>query len=414
MKETAIQPVRGMPDIYGSAFLKHLHIIQTAYDQAGLYGYEGIATPLVEPIDVFKRSIGSETDIVSKEMYTLTDRNEAVLCLRPEGTAGVMRALLSNKLTHELPHKFFYAGPMFRYERPQKGRFRQFHQIGVEFLGEENPLSDVETIALGATVLQKLGVSAALEINTLGDTESRMAYKKDLCTYLERYASSLSADSQRRLTTNPLRILDSKAPEDQEIIKNAPIVTDCLTAEAAQRFSDVQAELQHLAIPFTVNPYLVRGLDYYCHTAFEFKNHTLGAQSTVLAGGRYDGLAQTLGGPSIPAVGWAAGIERLALLLPDPLPSAPLCIVIPLSAQEKSCAFQILENLRKSNIKALFSFKPALKAGFKTAEKMKASFAIFIGETEVQQQHATVKNLNTGTQMQVSFESLATTLKAIQ
>ncbi|MBM3560046.1 MAG: histidine--tRNA ligase, partial [Alphaproteobacteria bacterium] len=315
-----LQPVRGTRDLFGAEALSHLHVVETAREVARRFGYAPAATPVFEFTDVFAHTLGETSDIVTKEMYTFTDKGGDSLTLRPEGTAGVARAVISGGLASELPLKLFYAGPMFRHERPQKGRLRQFHQIGVELLGVPEPSGDIEVVALGAEVLERLGVRAAttLEINTLGDAESRGAYRDALVGYLSGHVVRLSADSRERLERNPLRILDSKDEGDRAVVAGAPSFADYLTPAARDFFAAVRDGLAALGIDHTVNPRLVRGLDYYCHTAFEFTTTALGAQGTVLAGGRYDGLIETMGGPATPGVGWAAGIERLAMLLAEP------------------------------------------------------------------------------------------------
>ena len=318
-----LQPVRGTHDILPDAMARHRRVAATARDLAALYGYEQIETPIFEFTEVFKRTLGDTSDIVTKEMYTFTDRSGDTITLRPEGTAGVARMVISEGLTQSLPLKYFYTGPMFRHERPQKGRLRQFHQVGVELLGVAGPQGDIEVLALGHHFLQALGVGdkTTLEINTLGDVESRAAYRAVLVSYLENYRDKLSEDSRQRLERNPLRVLDSKDEGDKRIVAGAPLFSDYLTEAARAFFADVREGLGRLGIDYRINPRLVRGLDYYCHTAFEFTTEALGAQGTVLAGGRYDGLIGTMGGSATPGVGWAAGIERLSMLAGDPPPA---------------------------------------------------------------------------------------------
>jgi histidyl-tRNA synthetase len=308
-----------MHDLLPQDHLKHAFVIEKAKDIAASYGFAQMATPLMEFKEVFKRTLGDVSDIVTKEMYEIADRGGESLVLRPEGTAGVVRAVLSNGLTQSLPLKYFYAGPMFRYERPQKGRMRQLHQIGVELFGVAEPIGDVEVISLAFDILKKLGLThrTILELNTLGDEESRTRYRDMLVTYLKDHEAALSSDSQIRLHKNPLRILDSKDEGDKKILKDAPLLTGSLNAFSKERFEKIQEGLASLNIPFKLNPHLVRGLDYYCHTAFEVTTTELGSQGTVLAGGRYDGLVETMGGPSIPGVGWGGGIDRLAMMLMD-------------------------------------------------------------------------------------------------
>ena len=297
-----MQPVRGTQDILPDTARRHRQVSETARRLAERYGFAEIATPIFEFTEVFARPIGETTDIVAKEMYTFDDHNGEELALRPENTASVVRAILSNGLIQSIPLKLFYNGPMFRHERPQKGRFRQFHQIGVELIGVAHPQADIEVIALGRRILDELGVGhrIALELNSLGDTISRALYRGDLVKYLSDYASSLSEESRTRLQRNPLRILNSKDPRDQEIASGAPDLIDYLNPESRDFFARVCDGLDQLGIAYSRNPRLVRGLDYYTHTAFEFITADLGAQGTVMGGGRYDGLVETMGGPQCP------------------------------------------------------------------------------------------------------------------
>lgn len=282
-----------------------------------MYGYSEIRMPVVEPTELFKRSIGEVTDIVEKEMYTFDDRNGDSLTLRPEGTAGCVRAGEEHGLLFNQTQRLWYQGPMFRYEKPQKGRYRQFHQIGLETFGMASADIDAEVIMLSARLWKRLGIldSVTLQINSLGSTESRQRYKQDLTEYLTKYYSELDEDSQRRLSTNPLRILDSKSESTQAILGDAPVLTDYLDEESKEHFEDLTNMLDQAGVKYQINPRLVRGLDYYCKTVFEWVTDKLGAQGTVCAGGRYDGLVQQLGGKPTPAVGFAMGVERLVLLL---------------------------------------------------------------------------------------------------
>ncbi len=323
---SALRPVRGTHDIVGDDALRHRKVVETGREIAARYGYGEIATPVFEFTEVFARTLGETSDIVTKEMYSFEDRGGERITLRPEFTAGVARALISGALGQSLPIRLFLSGPVFRYERPQKGRLRQFHQIDIEVLGAPEPEADVEVIAVGRRILEALGLGAkvTLELNTLGDPSSRRAYRERLVDYLAGFREQLSEDSRARLERNPLRILDSKDPGDRTILEDAPVLTDCLNEASQAFFAKVRAGLDALGIAYRVNPRLVRGLDYYTHTAFEFTTTELGAQGAVLAGGRYDGLVATMGGPDTPGIGWAAGIERLAMLLDgDACPAAP-------------------------------------------------------------------------------------------
>ncbi len=288
----------------------------TARDHFRRAAVEEIRTPLLELTELFARGIGEATDVVGKEMYSFEDRGDRHCTLRPEGTASVVRAAIQHGLVAQGPQRLWYGGPMFRYERPQAGRQRQFHQIGLEFLGHADPRSDVEAIAIAWDLLVDLGVDGlSLELNSLGSSDDRLRYRADLVAWLEAHRERLDPDSQQRITTNPLRVLDSKNPETQDLLAGAPTLAEALSGESHERFLRVRQGLEALAIPFTLNPRLVRGLDYYGHTAFEITSSQLGAQATVCGGGRYDGLVEQLGGPPTPAVGWALGMERLVLLL---------------------------------------------------------------------------------------------------
>jgi histidyl-tRNA synthetase len=403
-----LQPVRGTHDLLPDAARVQRHVVQTLQTVAENYGYQEIATPLFEFTEVFARTLGETSDVVSKEMYSFSDRGGESLTLRPEGTAGVARSVISNKLYDFLPLKYWYTGAMFRYERPQKGRQRQFHQVGVEFLGVSTPLADAETLALGWHFLRELQLQGnlRLEINSLGDEASRTAYRTALVAYLERYKTSLSADSQERLVRNPLRILDSKDAGDQEIITGAPSLKDSMSDEATAYFAAVQDYLALLEIPVVVNPRLVRGLDYYSHTAFEIISDGLGAQATVLAGGRYDGLIEMMGGKPTAGIGWAAGIERLALLLPPlhPLPR-PVAVIAMADAQE-SYAFTVVQNLRGQGIMAELITSGNVAKKFKKSNKINALYAVLVGEEELATRSLTVKNLDSGVQQKIAIEEI--------
>ncbi|MFN4283258.1 MAG: histidine--tRNA ligase [Alphaproteobacteria bacterium] len=404
----SLQPVRGTHDLLPDDSRRHRHITGTARAVAAAFGFDEIATPIFEFTDVFKRTLGDTSDIVTKEMYTFEDKSGEMLTLRPEGTAGVARAFISGGLANELPLKFFYTGPMFRHERPQKGRLRQFHQIGVELLGVATPQGDIETIALGAEILRALGVldKTQLEINTLGDKESRDAYRAVLVAYFSGFADKLSEDSRARLARNPLRILDSKDEGDKRIVAGAPSFADHLTPSAQEFFDKVKAGLGALGIGFTVNPRLVRGLDYYCHTAFEFTTTALGAQGTVLAGGRYDGLIGTMGGPETPGVGWAAGVERLAMLAEGaPEPARPVA-VIPIGAAAEEQALKIAHGLRQAGIATDLGYSGNLSKRMKRANKLKARFAVLLGEDELARGAATLRDLDSGEQAEVPLPEL--------
>jgi len=408
-----LQPVRGMKDLIGDDQRRYAHVVGTARTTAALYGFEEWATPILEDTSVFARTLGDTSDVVTKEMYSFADRGGDSVTLRPEGTAGICRALVSNGLTQSLPAKVFYAGPMFRYERPQKGRYRQFHQIGAELIGPAEPLADAEVIALGWDILQRLGVSdgVTLEVNTLGDAASRNAYRAALVVYFTEHQNALSAESQDRLARNPLRILDSKDPGDRALVAGAPTILPSLTPEAAVFYDGLRESLARFGVPFTENPRIVRGLDYYSHTAFEFVTTQLGAQGTVMAGGRYDGLVQQMGGPPTPAVGWAAGIERLSMLMAAPPASPAPVAVIPLSPAEDAAAAAVLTQLRAGGVRAEMAYKGRMKQRMERANRIGARAAVLIGSDELARGVAQVKDLGTGTQMEVALDQVAAHLR---
>ena len=393
---SALQPVRGTRDILPEEMRRHRVVIETARAVAARYGYEEMATPLFEFTEVFSRTLGETSDIVTKEMYTFAMKDGEQLTLRPEATAGIMRALISGGLSQQLPLKFFFAGPMFRYERPQKGRQRQFHQIDIELLGVAEPLGDVEVIAVGARILEALGVGAkaTLELNSLGDPDSRAAYRGVLVDYFSDHRDRLSDDSRARLGRNPLRILDSKDRGDKELVAEAPVFSDYLNDYSRDYFAKVRAGLDELGIAYQINPRLVRGLD-------------LGAQGAVLAGGRYDGLSESMGGPATPATGWAGGVERLAMLLADP-PEPPRPIaVIPIGEACAAPALRLSEDLRRNGLQVDLGFAGNLSKRMKRANKLNARIAILLGEDELAAEVATLRDLDTGAQETVALDQLA-------
>ncbi|USO02603.1 MAG: histidine--tRNA ligase [Alphaproteobacteria bacterium] len=388
-----MQPIRGFRDLLQNDFKTFSEIKTICETIAKLYGYEGIELPIVESLDVFKRTLGDVSDVVNKEMFTLTDRHGEILALRPEATASVVRALISNKLTQDLPQKFFYQGPMFRYERPQKGRYRQFYQFGIEAFGEKDPYIDAEIILLAHRILEDLGVKGfKFEINTIGDVASRKAYNDALIKYLTPQKNELSQDSQERLLRNPLRILDSKDMQDQKILMNAPKFEGYLNEESKAFFESVCGYLDAFDVTYHVNSRLVRGLDYYTHTVFEFTHEDLGAQSAFLAGGRYDGLVSTMGGPDIPGIGFAMGIDRVMFLSEVGDVNAPV-IVIPFSDDCLAYAMDVCETLRDNGVMCEVSFKGKLSKDLKYAEKRQAEYALLIGENEVEASTVTLKFL---------------------
>jgi histidyl-tRNA synthetase len=409
---SSLQPVRGTHDLMFDDIRRHRHVQSKFATVAALYGYSEIATPIFESTDVFARTLGDTTDIVTKEMYTFDTKGGESVTLRPEGTAGVARAFISGGLAQQAPLKFFYNGPMFRHERPQKGRQRQFHQIGVELLGVPTPQGDVEVIALADHLLRALNVNGqiTLELNSLGDAESRATYRDVLINFLRGHQDKLSAESRERLEKNPLRVLDSKDPADKEIVTSAPRFPDYLNQASKDFFQAVQDGLTTLNVGFTLNPSLVRGLDYYSHTAFEFTTTALGAQGTVLAGGRYDGLIAQMGGPATAGIGWAAGVERLAMLLTDLPPQARPIAVIPVGAAEEIIAQKLVHRLRANGFNIDIGYGGNMGKRMKRANKVNAQVALILGEEEVKHANVTLRLLDSGEQSVVPMAELESRL----
>jgi histidyl-tRNA synthetase len=404
----ALQPVRGTQDILPAAMRRYRAVVETARQHAVRFGYEEIATPIFEFTEVFKRPIGETTDIVMKEMYSFADKGGEEVTLRPENTAGVVRAVIANGLTQTLPLRFFYHGPMFRYERPQKGRFRQFHQIGIELIGVREPQGDVEVIVLGADVLRGLGVLARTELrlNTLGDMESRSGYRDALVKYFSAHAHKLSEDSRKRLERNPLRILDSKDEADVALSVGAPHFEDYLTPASHDFFRRVREGLDALEIRYVLDPRLVRGLDYYSHTAFEFVTTELGSQGAVLAGGRYDGLMGVMGGPETPGVGWAGGIERLSLMIAEPPPPPRPIALVPIGADAEALALKLAQELRRDGFAVDLAYSGNLQKRMRRADRIKARAAVIVGENELKSGQAALRDLDAGTQTEVPLAAL--------
>jgi histidyl-tRNA synthetase len=374
-----------------------------------------MATPIFEFTELFARGIGETTDVVSKEMYTFQDRGGESLTLRPEYTAGICRAFVSNgELAQQLPLKIFAAGPMFRYERPQKGRQRQFHQIDLEVLGAPEPGADIEVISVAADILDRLGIldRCTLKLNSLGDPESRTAYRKVLVDYYSGHTAKLSEDSRDRLQRNPLRILDSKDEGDKAINANAPSFADHLNQASRDFFEQVQDGLAAAGVPFEIDPALVRGLDYYTHTAFEFVTTHIGAQGTVLGGGRYDGLIAELGGPPTAGIGWAGGIERLVMLANEPAPLPRPVVIAPLGAAAEAKALGIARALRRAGIAVEQDYRGNMKRRMQRANKLNARAAIILGDDELAKGVAQLKDLDSGEQREVALEKLSEALKS--
>ena len=403
-----LQPARGTHDILPDEMRAQRRVVDIAGAVAERYGYEFMATPIFEFSQVFKRTLGDTSDIVTKEMYTFTDKGDDEITLRPENTAGVARCYMSQGLAQKAPVRFFYAGPMFRYERPQKGRLRQFHQFGIENIGIPGAFADIEVIATGARILDELGVAdkTVLELNTLGDGESRDAYRTVLVEYLENRIDELSKESRDRLNRNPLRILDSKDEGDRKVVAEAPVFSDYLNDTSRAFFDEVREGLAALDISYRLNPRLVRGLDYYSHTAFEFTTEYLGSQGTVMAGGRYDGLIGMMGGPATPGVGWAAGIERLAMLCGEaPAARRPIAVV-PVGEEARMPALKLSEELRRAGYRVDLGHSGNLSKRMKRANKVNAAAALIIGEDELARGAATLRDLDSGEQEEAPLASL--------
>ena len=409
-----IQSVRGTHDLYAQQLEKFKFIIEIVNTYAHIYDFNEIITPIFEFTELFLKPLGEHSDVVLKEMYTFDDRNDSSLTLRPEYTTPIIRAAISNNLLERLPTKLYGIGPMFRRERPQKGRFRQFNQINFEILGTNDMAADAELILLADDILKKifLNKKIKLEINSLGDKDTLKKFKNNLSVYFKKYKSKLSLDAQNRIESNPLRILDSKNKNDNEICQEAPKILDFYSKEAKNKFEEIKNLLSNYSIEFEVNPNLVRGLDYYCHTVFEFKSNELGSQDTLIGGGRYDGLTKILGGPDIPGVGWAGGVERIMMLIEEDIKVQQKTHLIVMKEDFRSYGLNILNKLRKNNVPIFFDYKYNLKKSLSYASNVNARYAIIIGEEEVKNHSYTIKDLKKNTQKTILFDSLISFLKA--
>jgi histidyl-tRNA synthetase len=405
-----LQPVRGTHDILPEESLRRRFMEREMARICAHYGYGEIQTPIFEFTDVFHRTLGDTSDVVTKETYTFTDRGNESLTLRPEFTAAVVRAFISNALQESLPFKTFYCGPAFRYERPQKGRLRQFHQFGAECIGIAEPIADIEMIALADQLLKTLGLRpyVTLELNSLGDAQSRTAYRTALVEYFSGHRDALSEDSRTRLDKNPLRILDSKDEGDRKLVAGAPSAASYFSHLATDFFGTVTESLTALDIPFTHNTRLVRGLDYYSHTVFEFTTNALGAQGTVLAGGRYDGLVAMMGGQDLPGVGFAAGIERLLALTeamiqitPGFTPAESPVVVIPVEDAQETEALKLTQELREHHVVELMT-RGNMSKKMKRAARHNPDVVLLLGEDEVKTGRVTVKHMQDGTQTTIA------------
>ena len=396
---TKLKSIRGMHDLLGEDYFSQKEIIKLFESVANNFNFKPIETPIMEFNEVFSRTLGISSDVVMKEMYTFIDRSNDQLTLRPEGTAGIARAIISNGLTQDLPLKYFYYGPMFRYERPQKGRLRQFTQIGVEVYSKPDIEKDFEVIYLAANFLKDLNIldNLILKINNLGNLEDRNNYKEILKEFYLQHKNKLSEDSIIRLEKNPLRILDSKSVEDIEVNKYAPNISDVLSEQSKKNFINLKNMLEDFNIPYEEDPFLVRGLDYYSNTIFEFtlKNDT---KFAILAGGNYDNLVAELGGPKLSGTGWAAGLERLTSLVKLKNQKSKLILIIPMQSEFLITSYKIREKFLNSHYSTEVHINKNLKKSLKYANKIEADYAIILGEEEVKKEVYTVKNLNTGLQ----------------
>lgn len=415
-----VKAPRGTVDILANDVAKWNWLESKAREICQCFDYKEIRTPIFEATELFLRGVGATTDIVEKEIYSFTDRGDRSLTLRPEGTAGAVRAYVEHKLYSEPgTTKWFYLGPMFRYERPQAGRYRQFHQFGIEALGSMHPALDAEVIQLGMQFYQSLGIqNVRVEVNNIGDEASRLAYREKLIAYFEPYKDQLAADAQARLYKNPLRILDTKDPVTKEIAQGAPSILDYLTDECKMHFKKLLHYLDALNVPYTVNDRLVRGLDYYTYTAFEYMSEVKGAQaSTIGGGGRYNGLVKELGGPDVSGIGFSIGLERVLLALEEQnlrqLEAAGLdCYVIAMGEEADRLSVSLLQQLRENGIAADRDYLDRkMKAQMKAADRSGAKFAVIIGEEEVRTQKVQLKELKTGEQQEVAVSELIGALK---
>lgn len=410
-KIVSITAIKGMNDILPGTVETWQFLEQKAREVFGTYGFSEIRTPAVEKTELFCRSIGETTDIVEKEMYTFDDKSDNSLTLRPEGTAPVMRSFIQNRLhTLDPVSKLYYMGPMFRYERPQKGRYRQFHQIGAEVIGVEDAKIDAQVLAMLHHYSCEIGIeSVELQVNSLGCPECRPNYRQALITYLEERLDSLCSECQRRYTTNPLRVLDCKSSGCKEATADAPSVLDHLCTGCDEHFGQVQSHLHALEIPFSVNARMVRGLDYYVRTTFELVTDQLGSQNAVAAGGRYDGLVESLGGPALPGIGFAIGLERLVLMKGEDqeLPARPDLFLAALGEEAAEQAFLLMSKLQRSGVKAEMDYMgKSLKAQMRRANKLKTRFTLILGEDELRTGTAELKDMDESNQVQVALDGL--------
>lgn len=405
---------KGTFDLFGSKLKRRLDLENTIRDLCADYGYFEVRTPMFEHTELFARGMGEGTDVVQKEMYTFQDKKGRSLTLKPEGTAGTVRAYLENKLYAEVqPTKLFYITPAFRYEKPQAGRSRQFHQFGIELLGCDHPLADAEVISLAYRLLQRVGLkNVVLHLNSLGGKASAANYKKALLDFLQDKSEGLCPTCQERMDKNPLRVLDCKVPTCMEIVKTAPIMLDYLIPEDRQHFQSLQALLTTMEVPFVVDPAIVRGLDYYTGTVFEFMSQDIGAQSTICGGGRYDNLVEEIGGAKTPAVGFGVGIERLLMTIEaelKPQDQAPTCdlFVGYMGKAAMEVALKLVSDLRESHVKAVMDLNAkSVKAQMKYANKIGAQYALILGDNEITGGRVKLKNMDSGEEKEINLSDL--------
>ena len=415
----SITGIKGMNDILPESVATWQFIEANAHRIFKSFGFTEIRVPVVEKTELFCRSIGETTDIVEKEMYTFNDRSDNSLTLRPEGTAPVMRSLIQHKLYNVDPiQKLYYFGPMFRYERPQKGRYRQFHQIGAEVIGVDDPKIDAQVLAMLAHFFREIGIAdVELQINSLGCPECRPAYRDELIAFLEKKLDALCEDCQRRFRQNPLRALDCKSAGCQAATADAPDMIDNLCGCCKEHFDAVKGHLDSISVDYTINPRMVRGLDYYTKTTFEMITGNLGSQNAVAAGGRYDGLIKDLGGPELPGIGFAMGVERLALLLHNSaaaLTEDPQIFIAALGDTASSQCFRLLTELQRNNIRAEMDYAGrSLKAQLKRADKISARYTLIVGEEEIQQGKAQLRDMNDGSQQEIVLTNAVATLSGL-
>ncbi|WP_412708421.1 histidine--tRNA ligase [Candidatus Rickettsia kedanie] len=409
-----LQPLRGMKDLLPDDYKVHDYIINKARDVGVLYGYKQMSTPILEYTKVFNRSMGESSDVISKEIYSFLDKSNESVALRPEFTAGIIRSFISNGFQHKLPLKLFSTGPVFRYDRPQAGRQRQFHQLNYEYIGAKGAITDAETLKLAIDILKALEIEqdTLLELNSLGCSESRSAYQQKLVEYLNDFKDQLSEESKIRLIKNPMRILDSKSEIDQKIVAAAPILSEYYTYESKEYFDELIKYLDILGVKYSISPRLVRGLDYYCHTAFEFTTKKLGSQSTILAGGRYDGLSRIMGNNGdVPAIGFAAGIERIVLMREYNISEVKPVFVLPIGKNNITYSLEIVDKLRSQNIATIIEPLGQIAKRMQRVLNENAKFIIFIGDEEQANNSIKLKDLEKQEEYIVDFAKAFELLK---